>query len=90
MERKKRTNEERAFSVIESITLRPSSVPCFNFKKNGRFEKRTAIIAPIRFKVLEDGSIAVAWACSNGQECEDSACLYAKATKNKSEFIEEF
>jgi len=69
-------------SLPLNVTLRPSSVPCFNFKKNGKYEKRTAIIAPIRFKVLEDGSIAVAWACSLGQECEDEICLYAKATKN--------
>jgi hypothetical protein len=84
-------NEEKQPSLqAETITLRPSAVPCFNFKKNGLEQKRTAIICPVRFKVLEDGSHVVIWRCSNAQACEDPYCLYAKVARNrKRDFVED-
>jgi len=84
-------NEERRSSLpTETITLRPSAVPCFNFKKSGLEQRRTAIICPVRFKVLEDGGYVVVWRCSNAQACEDPYCLYAKTARNKErDFVED-
>lgn len=76
--------KEKKAIPIESITLKPSSLPCFNFKFKGYSEKRTAIIAPIRFKTLSDGSIEVGWACSLGNTCED-VCRYAKGKETVEE-----
>jgi len=67
---------------LESLSLRPSAVPCFNYTYQGKREKRTAIIAPIRFKTLSDGTIEIGWACSLGNTCED-VCRYAKAKEQQ-------
>lgn len=69
----------------KTVILKPNSMPCFNWTYQGKSEKRTVIIAPIRLKTLPDGSLEVAWACSVGNTCED-VCRYAKG---KEKVVEE-
>lgn len=65
------------YRLLDRLQLQCSLSACYDFAREGRTEKKTVVLAPIRLS-MEDDHIVVAWACSRGEVCEDLACKYAK------------
>lgn len=70
--------------IVTSPSLTPICVPCFDFTlEDGKYEKRTIVIAPIVVEEKSSGLFHVGWACSRGTYCFDNNCRYSSIRKRK-------
>jgi len=61
----------------------PAAFRCYNFLTEEGERVKTVIIVPMKVKEAEDGALLFSWACSRGEFCQDTTCVYSKARKNK-------
>ncbi|MEM2338416.1 MAG: hypothetical protein QXP06_07480 [Candidatus Bathyarchaeia archaeon] len=66
-------------SEKELFVPRVYSIPCFDFiDENGIKQRVTAILAPIKLKMAENGSLLISWACNRAESCQNATCRYSK------------
>jgi len=65
-------------SLIKDIAsaLEPKVVDC-------PYKKKRVIFVVTKIMIYEDGSIGLAWSCSNGEDCDIDYCRYSRAWKQK-------
>lgn len=64
--------------------LVPVSVACYNWKgDNGKSERKTVIVAPIRLVESDNGAVQVSWGCSRAFSCRDPHCRYSHVGRGR-------